>query len=149
MTLPDHDRPLNKRGKRDAPLMGKWLRSHDLIPDVIISSTARRAHDTAEAVAVELDYPKPVTTTRDFYHAYPDEYVQKLQQLSPDVSTAMVVGHNPGMEELVSQLTGAYEAVQTATVAYVELPIDDWQALDETTRGKLMAIWRPKEIALT
>ncbi len=148
LTLTDHDRPLNKRGKRDAPRMGRWLRMHNLRPDLIVSSTARRAFTTALAVADEVEYAGQVTATRNFYHADPSEYISHLRDVSAEINIVMVVGHNPGMEELVAQLGGGYEAMPTGTVAYFSLPISTWAELDETTTGTLKAIWRPKEIEL-
>ncbi len=148
LTVTDHDRPLNKRGKRDAPRMGRWLRMHDLRPDLIVSSTARRAFTTAVAVADEVGYSQPVTATRDFYHADPSEYIEYLKGVSAEAPCIMVVGHNPGMEELIAQLGGGYEVMPTGTVAYFSLPIASWSEINDTTTGTLKAVWRPKEIEI-
>ena len=145
-SLSDFERPLNKRGKYDAPRMGKLLRQEDLIPDLIVSSAANRALTTARLVADEVDCPQPVVATRDFYHASPDEYIAYLQGVPDENQSVMVVGHNPGMEELVTQLGGGYEVMPTAALAQFELDIASWQDFDAVTVGELMGIWRPKEI---
>jgi phosphohistidine phosphatase len=74
--LADFDRPLNKRGKRDAPRMGELLRREGIVPDLIISSSAERALTTAEAVALACGYDLEIQTTRQLYHAWPDDYIE-------------------------------------------------------------------------
>lgn len=144
--LADHDRPLKARGKRDAPRMGRLLREEGLTPELIISSTAERALATAELAALACDYEGEIETTRDFYHAAPEAYIERLQELPDDVERVMVVGHNPGMEELIAELTGEEERFPTAALAQVALPIERWEQLDEATAGELVKLWRPKEL---
>lgn len=146
MSLADHDRPLNKRGKQDAPRIGRFLYQQDLIPDLIVSSTAKRARKTAQAVADEVDYPKEITQTRNLYHAYPEAYFEILEGLDNHFRTVLMVAHNPGIEELVAQLSGIYEQMPTGALAHFELPIDDWQDVEDEMRGKLKGIYRPKEL---
>ena len=144
--LTDHDRPLNKRGKRDAPRMGKLLRVQGLVPDLIISSTAKRARSTAKIVARKSGYKEEVELTSAFYLASPREYISVLRMLSDDYGRVMVVGHNPGMEELVEKLTGEPEIMTTAALAHVLLPIDQWSQLGEETAGELVHLWHPREL---
>lgn len=146
MRLSDHERPLNDRGKNDAPRMGQMLKDEELVPQLIISSTAVRALSTAEAVALAADFDGELKTTRHFYHADPDTYIHVLQTVDDAFNCVMVVGHNPGMAELVEDLTGAREHFTTANIAHVELPIDSWSAFTEDTEGDLRHLWRPKEI---
>lgn len=144
--LDDHARPLNKRGKQDAPHMGKLLKDEDLTPDLIITSTAERALTTAELVALACDFEGELVTTRDFYHADPATYLELLQGVDDQYNRVMIVGHNPGMEELVADLTGEAEHFTTANIAHVELPITSWSQLNEDTTGNLLNLWRPKEV---
>jgi phosphohistidine phosphatase len=144
--LADHDRPLNARGKVDAPRMGRLLRREGLTPELILSSTAERAVATAELVAQASGYENEIRTTRHLYHAGPETYLEQLQRLPDEYGRVMVVGHNPGMEELIDQLTGSGEAMPTAALAQVELPIEQWAGLDETTEGKLINLWLPREL---
>ncbi len=144
--LADHDRPLNRRGKRDAPKMGELLSELGLVPDLIISSTAKRAHATAKMVAEACGYGSSIRLARDFYHADPEDFIEVLQGIDDEYSSVMIVGHNPGMEELLDDLTGESAYLTTANIAHVELPIGRWSELDEEVEGKLVDLWRPKEI---
>lgn len=147
-STPDHDRPLNKRGKRVAPQMGQFLRRQIGTPDLIVSSTALRACTTAQLVADEADYAGEVVLTRDFYHAGPSDYIEYLQVHEPAADVVLVVGHNPGMEILVEHLTDAREVMQTACLAHVTLPIASWADFSELTEGKLEGFYRPKELGI-
>lgn len=144
--LSDYERPLNKRGKYDAPRMGKVLRHEELVPDLIISSSAKRAMATAESVALACDYENEITFTRDLYHADPDSYIEALVAVDDSVDCVMVVGHNPGIEELVEQLSGTWERMPTASLAQIRLPINRWADLTPDTSGDLIFVWQPKEL---
>jgi len=142
----DHDRPLNDRGKRDAPRMGRLLADEDRVPDLILSSTARRARRTAEIVAEACGYDGEIVLCRDFYDAEPEAYLEAVRARGGSAERVMVVGHNPILEMLVEHLTGRAETMPTAALAEVALPIDGWEALDEETRGRLVRVWRPREL---
>jgi phosphohistidine phosphatase len=143
--LPDHDRPLNKRGKQDAPRIGGIVRDKGLVPDLIMSSTAKRARKTAKIVAKTCGYAGEVELTPAFYHAGPRTYIEVLSHLSDDYQRIMLVGHNPGMEELLGMLIGKIEPIPTATLALVLLPLAQWRELNHETTGKLINLWRPGE----
>lgn len=144
--LSDHERPLNGRGKNDAPKMGRLLKSEELTPHLIITSTAKRAADTAEIVAIASDYEGEVIYEADFYLAAPETYIERLQSVTDDVQIVMVVGHNPGMEELVDLMADEREPFTTANIAQIELPISSWTELSLESEGKLANLWRPKEV---
>jgi phosphohistidine phosphatase len=144
--LADHDRPLKKRGERDAPRMGELLLDEDLIPDLIITSSAKRALATAEAVADACDYAGEILVTRIFYHADPETFIEELQGVDDRASMVMVVGHNPGLEDLLEELTGEWHRLPTATIAVVDLPVRRWGELSEVTQGNLVNLWTPKSI---
>ena len=146
LDLSDYDRPLNKRGKRDAPRMGDFLRQQDLVPDLIISSTAKRAKKTAKLFAKAVGYKEKISLENVFYHAKPETYITVLKEICHDYERIMVIGHNPGLETLVAILTGRMELMPTAAVAHVLLPIDRWDQLTGEMEGKLQNLWRPKEI---
>ena len=144
--LDDHARPLNARGERDAPRMGRLVRAERLVPDLIISSDAARARATAEAMAEAARYPGTILLEPRLYHASTTEILDVLRTtIDEDVASVMIVGHNPGLEELVARLTGVLETFPTAALAQIRLPIDDWSAITTTTRGTLLGLWRPKE----
>lgn len=149
--LPDHDRPLNKRGKADAPRMGRLLRDQDLVPDLILSSDARRARATAQLVAKESHYEGEITFLRELYAAEPEAYLDALAKMGGDAACVMVVGHNPGLEELLQELTGEYQPLPTAALAQVSLPLRRWSDIHtdfETAgiQGKLVNLWSPKDL---
>lgn len=144
-SLEDHDRPLNRRGKKAAPRMARLLREEGLRPDLIVSSTAVRAETTARVVADGIG-DVPVELRKQLYLAEPERYISVLNELASDANTILMVGHNPGIEDLVNQLTGEDELMPTAALARVELPIEAWTDLRPTTRGSLVALWRPREL---
>jgi len=142
--LADQDRPLNSRGERDARRIGKLLLEQGLIPDLIISSIAERARKTAKMVSKGCGNARKIQSTSDFYLAPAGVYIEVLSGLPIDYSQVMVVGHNPGMEELVGRLTRKPETMPTAALAHVSLPIELWHMLDGATEGKLVHLWRPR-----
>jgi phosphohistidine phosphatase len=145
--IADHDRPLNKRGKKAAPLMGHFLSIADLVPDLILSSTAVRARETAEAVARASSYEGPVEFLDSLYLATAGTVLSEAQSRAPDsVGRLLLVGHNPGMEDLVEILSGKREALPTAALAVFEVGIDRWAALELGVETKLLNIYRPKDI---
>ena len=114
--LGDHERPLNKRGRRDAPRMGELVREHGLIPDVVISSDAVRARLTAEAVVEAARYAGEILVDHHLYMASPADILSRLRTVREKAETVMIVGHNPGLEELVAQLTGERPDLPTAAL---------------------------------
>jgi len=144
--LHDHERPLNKRGRRDAPRMGELVREYGLIPDVVLSSDAVRARLTAEAVAEAARYAGEILLDPRLYLAWPDDILSLLQRVREKAETVMIVGHNPGLEKLVEQLTGEWQDLPTAALAQIGLPLDQWRDLKLSTRGRLVGLWRPEEL---
>lgn len=122
------------------------MREEGLLPDLIVSSTAVRAQTTARAAASAAGYEGEIVLTRAFFHAAPEEYLEQLQQLPPSVQRVLIVGHNPGLEELVELLCGELTPLPTATLARLALPIDAWEELDEDTAAELLQIWRPRDL---
>lgn len=144
--MTDHERPLNKRGRRAAPRMGQFLADEDLVPDIIISSTAERARTTADLVAEHCGYDGEIQLTDDLYHAAPAAYLQVLAQLSDEYERAMVVGHNPGISDLVTELCRERCDMVTAALALVSLRIEYWRQLRTNPTGELLAFTKPKDL---
>ena len=142
----DYDRPLNGRGKRDAPRMGEHLRQAGLIPDRILTSSAKRARKTASKVAKSCGYTGKVKKLDALYDTVPGVYFKTLQALPDKYGRVMVIGHNPTMEQLVNHLTGQIERMPTTALAHITLPIQDWRALDLYTKGALVNLWTPKTL---
>ena len=144
--LSDYDRPLNKRGKRDAPRIGGHLKQTGVLPDRILTSSAKRARKTAKKVAKACGYKGKIIRLDNLYHASPGVYYENLRTQSNKYQSVMVVGHNPTIEQLVSYLSGEIHRMPTAAIAHFELPIDDWKTLDLSTKGNLVNLWTPKSL---
>jgi phosphohistidine phosphatase len=144
--LSDFDRPLNDRGRHDAPRMGQLMAREDLVPDLIITSSAKRAATTAKLVAQAAGYEGEIRRSEHLYLAEPGEYVVEARQVDDGVACLMVVGHNPGIEELVEWLSGVEERMPTAALACFRLSIDHWRDLKPGQRYELTHLWRPKEL---
>ena len=143
--LPDHERPLTKRGKKEAPKVGTYLKEIGLVPDLILSSTAKRAHDTAEAVADASGFEGQVELYQDLYMSDPTSYLDILRCMPDYANRVLVVGHNPDVEELLTLLTEVQEHMTTAALAVINLPISTWEELTEATDGSLQNIWVPRD----
>ena len=127
--LSDFERPLNKRGRQAAPRLGYWIAENDIAPDVVICSTARRAQQTYQLVQNAVSWDVETIHTEELYLAPAHTYIEHLSQLADNTSTAMVIGHNPGMEELVFQLCGEYHPMPTCALAVIAFDMEVWWKL--------------------
>jgi phosphohistidine phosphatase len=146
--LSDHDRPLNNRGKRDAPLMGRKLLKQQLVPQLIISSSAVRAHSTARKVAKACGYEDEILIDPALYGSGYSDYLNVLINQEDKHDIIMLVGHNPISEQLVEVLTGEIVTMPTCAIACISLPITSWKQIIAKTKGQLLNLWRPKELKL-
>lgn len=144
--LPDHDRPLNRRGKREAPMVGQYLQECGLVPDLILTSSAKRAHKTALKVAAACGYTGEIAVLPELYDAALEECIACMHPVSDKVDRAMLVGHNPCLQDLVGLLTGGHARMATCAVARIDLDIPSWNSLSSQTRGTLVSLWRPQRI---
>ena len=144
--LTDHDRPLNKRGKREALTVGEYLLQCDLIPDLIMTSSAKRARKTAVRVAEACGYSGEISVLPELYDASPEEYLASLHPVSDRADRVMIVGHNPCVQDLVELLAGEECRMVTCAVARIDLDVPSWHALSVQTRGSLISLWRPTRI---
>jgi phosphohistidine phosphatase len=144
--MSDHDRPLGAQGEEEARRVGRLIRGERLTPDLILSSTAARARQTAEAVSEACDGTEGPRLLPSLYLAAAQDCLRQLEPLSDENETVMLVGHNPGLEALIESLTGSPETLTTAAVVQIDLPIDRWHELKRAPRGKLQRVWRPQDI---
>ena len=145
-SLPDWERPLSERGITDAPRVGELLRERSLIPDVIITSDAVRARTTAEAVAHAAGYTRKLVVEPSLYEATPDDVIAVLNSLADDSAiTVMIVGHNPGLEGVIVELSGEHQSMPTAALVHLAVPIDRWRDLDASINARVIDVWRPKD----
>lgn len=144
--LPDHERPLKKRGKRDAEKMGKMLKSKKIIPDIILSSSAERAKQTAQIVAEAAKCKCEIAILDSLYMAEPSEIIKTIETIGDEYKTVLVVGHNPGMEAFLQILNGKIESLPTSSIAYLAAKIEKWNELANEDAVKLKKLWRPKDL---
>ena len=142
--LADFDRPLNERGLRAAPFMGGLMRRRDLLPDAILSSPAARARQTAELLKNAGAFDAEIRFDHRIYEASPPSLRQVVAELDDWIDSALLVGHNPGIEGFLRFLTGHLEPMPTAALAVIKLNIDDWVNIDDGC-GELKSVHRPKE----
>lgn len=145
--LSDHNRPLNDRGKQDAPRMGRLLVNEDLVPDAIVASTAVRAADTADLVALAAGFEGEIVYSRQLYHAGPEAYLAMARTLPETTARVLMIGHNPGLEELVEDLSGHAERMPTAALAVFQVRIDHWSDLSAESTFELANLWVPKALS--
>jgi phosphohistidine phosphatase len=164
--VPDHDRPLARRGKRDAPAIGRWLRDAGLLPDQVLCSTARRARETWQLARAELGTSPPVSFDGRVYQASAEQLLDLIRRTSQAARTLLVVGHDPAIPELAHLLAAAIPSAPadagagtappvmvdrmrakfpTAAVAVFELT-GNW---DQVTRGsaRLTCFMPPRDLS--
>ncbi len=144
-SIADHERPLKKRGLKDAAEIGKILKHKGLVPDKILSSDAVRAADTATVVADKCGFKQEVEFIGRLYMAEGSAIMDLIQSQPDSVKTLMVIGHNPGMEALVQLLSRKIESLATANVAYFQADVKKWKNLSLESKVKLKNFWKPSE----
>jgi phosphohistidine phosphatase len=143
--VPDHDRPLAKRGRRDAPAVGRWLADNAVIPEVALVSSARRAVETAKLISAELSARPRQLVAEEAYGANPAELLDLVHALPAEADVAMLVGHNPGIESLgrlLGQSASGLGEFLTSALAVLEFA-DDWDLVEPGT-GRLIAFAVPR-----
>ena len=133
-SLRDSERPLNKRGLRDAPFMAKLLKGKGVQADMIISSPANRALTTAKYFASEMNLPdEKFDINNIIYGAYPEDVLRLVKNVDNSVNTLLVFGHNPTFTGIVNRFTEDYIAnVPTCGIVKIEADIDSWSAFNES-----------------
>ena len=150
----DFDRPLASRGERDAPIAGKWLKNQGLVPDIVISSPALRARQTSEAACQKMGIKeKAINWDNRVYGASVTGLLKVLKEYKKQPKRIMLVGHNPGLEDLLIYLLGHGvkmppdgKLLPTAAVAYLKMP-ENWKDLTEGA-GQLVSVTRVKHMSM-
>ena len=136
--LPDKDRPLNARGKRDAPKMGKRLAKRDVTPDLILSSPARRALTTAQIIGKKLDYKlKNMVVDDRLYGGEADDLLNVIYKLRDKVECVMLFGHNPALTELAHRLSSGITQLPTCAVAEFTFDVKSWSNVGKAKPRKV------------
>ena len=129
--LSDFDRPLNKRGKKNAPDMGKRLKLKGILPDLLMASPANRALTTAHKIAEKIGYPvEDIRENDGIYHSDDDTLLEIIRSTDDEIGELMLFGHNPGFTDLANLLGDQWiDNVPTCGIVAIEFDVDSWQSV--------------------
>jgi len=147
--LPDHQRPLNRRGRHAAPLMGQWFIDTFPAPDLLIASTAARTRETAARFSADWFDASQIVFDRRLYHAPAEDLIDFIREIDDSVNSLLLIGHNPGLRILISQLARQMLDVPTAALGAFELGIDRWAGCSLSTPARLIIYQEPRELTQT
>ena len=145
--LADFERPLNKRGKRDAPRMGNRLAAQHIRPQIIVSSPAVRALTTAKVIASAVGYQAAeIITDERIFHAYSLQLLEVIRDFDASLHHVMLIGHNPGLTDLVEQLAQAgISNIPTCGIVMLGFSVDRWRDVSNGA-GEILLFDYPKNI---
>lgn len=146
MTLEDFERPLNKRGEKNAPEMGDRLKAKKVKPDLILSSPALRAKTTAEIIAKRVKYKDKVVFNEDIYEASAKRLHGILKKIKDEYDTVFLIGHNPGLNMLAEKYVDFYENIPTCGIVEIEFDCERWISIDEEN-ASLISFDYPKQVS--
>lgn len=153
----DYDRPLDTRGRQDAPKMGAYMARHQLVPDLAIVSPAKRTRETWELAAAAFPVPPPVIYEDRLYDASPQIILDVIKAAGGDARRLLIIGHNPGIHQLAVLLIAAgdvdsreqlREGLPTSALVTIEFPFKDWKNLHPQA-GRLHRFVTPKSLNKT
>lgn len=140
----DYDRQLNEQGLKTTPIMGDTMFRNQFQPAMIISSPARRAKQTAVLIKEAAQIECAITYDERIYEASPHRLLEVISELDENKESAMLVGHNPGLEGLIKILTGEIQSMSTAALAVIDLDKENWNEVTAES-GQLRAVFSPKD----
>lgn len=149
--LDDHDRPLNKRGRAAAPVIGRWLLDHGYVPKIILCSTSTRTRETVERLG--LPTSESVAYQPDLYHASTGDLLESLRSCSDHFASVMIVGHQPGLSAFAEMLSGqvpphcaeAFEHFPTAAAAVFKSSATSWKHL-RSGQAEFIDFAKPRDL---
>ena len=144
-SLPDFERPLNRRGKHAAERIGRYLKHEAIVPELVLSSPALRARETIERVAKAAKWTPEILFDQRIYEAGGLRLLDVVSQIENERKTALLVGHNPGIQELLMLLTGESKKVPTAALLKIELKSSKWSTAADK-RAKLAWLVKPRDL---
>jgi len=144
---PDFARPLNKRGKKNAPEIGQYLKKQKLIPDLFLSSPAKRAISTAKLIAKELDFPEErIVQNERIYEANIAELISIISEIDDQLNNVFLIGHNPGITDLANKLSNTFVVnLPTSAVFGIEFNVDHWKEI-KNSKGNCILFEYPKKM---
>lgn len=144
--LSDYDRPLNDRGVKASRLMARFLAAQQWTPETVLCSTAKRTQSTWDEVTDEIAWNGNRIDCEDLYLASPQTILHTIQAVSNKVTSVLVLGHNPGLEELLEVWTGHVGKFPTAALAVMRFELPEWRELSWNLRPVENSVWKPKEL---
>ena len=144
----DFERPLAGRGRKACGLIAKFIQSEGIEFDLLLSSSAVRARETIELVRQQAKLRSELRFDERIYEAPVTRLMEIISELENDRKGILLIGHNPGMEELILALTGEEKGMATASLAKIKLKVSKWSEVGEA-KGTLEWIVRPKELEQT
>ncbi|MEE2681084.1 MAG: histidine phosphatase family protein [Planctomycetota bacterium] len=145
-TLSDHDRPLNERGRKAAVRMGTFMRERNLLPDLVLCSSAVRTTETLSLLAQAADLHAKSEFLDLLYLASPNTMLEIAATRSQEEECVLLVGHNPGSEDVLHLLGLGMHEMPTCSLAHVELDIDDWVLATGSIPARLVDLWLVKSL---
>ncbi|HEY8412791.1 MAG TPA: histidine phosphatase family protein [Pyrinomonadaceae bacterium] len=145
-SLPDFERPLNGRGKQAAEKIGRYLKRELIVPELVLSSPAARARETIERVAKAAKWSVEVRFDQRIYEAGGLRLLEVISQIENERKAVLLVGHNPGIEELLMLLAGESKKVPTGALMKLELKSSKWTTAADK-RAKLAWLIKPRKLA--
>ena len=142
----DISRSLNERGKKEAQAIGTFIRKQNLAVELVLCSPAVRARETAELVLAAAEIKANLGYDQRIYETGPRQLLEVITEVDVNKSAVLLVGHNPGMEELLTALTGSEEPMATGTLAKIDFNFDEWSRIADDS-GSLELIVSPNELA--
>jgi phosphohistidine phosphatase len=141
----DFDRPLDEFGLKAAPFMGNVIYNNNLQPDLIISSPAKRAKQTAVLVKAVAEIKAEIEYADELYGAKLSDFVEITSSIGDKFNSVLLIGHNPELETFIEKLTGEFHQISTAAIAVIKLNIESWKQVAENC-GSLELIARPRDL---
>ncbi|MFT4557356.1 MAG: SixA phosphatase family protein [Planctomycetales bacterium] len=143
-SVPDFDRSLAGRGTRDAVRVGEVLVERDLMPDLIVASTAKRATTTAQLLAEGCNYSGQIIPSDDLYLPTQSHILATVRDIPEEHSRVVIVGHNPGFGMFASKFGGSVDQFPTCAWAHIGFDVEFWGEVTQTTKSEGLDFWYPK-----
>lgn len=145
-SLSDHDRPLNDRGRESAAKMGAFMRKRDLLPELVLSSSAVRTTETLSLLAQAAELHAKTEFQDLLYLASAPTMLESAATRAQEERCVMLVGHNPGSEDVLHVLGLGIHEMPTCSLAHIELDIDDWVLATGSIKARLIDLWLVKSL---
>ena len=146
LTVSDNLRPLSPTGKYNVYQISNFLKNTKLLPDLIISSSAKRAKDTSTLLAESTGYNDSIYVSELLYETSAIDYINVISDVSNKINMILLVGHNPILENLIELITNELIIMETCSLVHILLPITNWKEIKTNPKCKLIQLITIKEL---